>query len=256
MAKKTDALNRWWLFTAAAVLLSAAFIMKLFPVFAFVALAPLFALADGDGKSNGIWENAELILFALFIGFLSAVYFDVSQLLRISLLAILFTLPFILFSVVRGSLGPLTGNFLIILFWLALEYLLLKTGQGHRAIFLADLLRLKDGWMMWNGQTGYLGASLWILSVSWLLAKTFLQGRINWIVLLPAIVLLAFPWWYAERSPVGAVSRDQMLTLYNGATSLPAVYMDRGEWVVRTAAWVSVLVVLFSFVRNRTKKKN
>jgi len=256
MAKGTDQIDRWWLFLAAAALLSAAFLMKLLPVFAFVALAPLFRLSDGDGKNTNSWENTELILFALAIGFFSAVFFDVSQVFRLSLLAITFTLPFLAFALVRGTLGPLTGHFLVILFWLAIEYALVKVGLGRKVIFLADLLRLKDSWVAWNGHTGYLGASLWLLMVNWMTYKTFLQGRINWIFLLPAIALLVIPWWYGGAHPVEAIPRDQMITLYDGGKELPAVYVERGEWVVRTAAWVSVLVILFSLVRSRTKKKN
>lgn len=256
MAKGTERINRWWLFIAAAALLSAAFLMKLLPVFAFIALAPLFALADGDGKNTNSWENTELILFALAIGFFSSVLFDVTQLLKISLLAITFTLPFLGFSLVRGSLGPLTGHFLVILFWLALEYLLIKAGLGRHVILLADLLRLKDGWMTWNGHTGYLGASLWLLMVNWMVYKTFLQGKVNWIFLPVAVALVAAAFWTGARYPQELVTRDQMIALYDGGKALPVRYLERGEWVVRSAAWVSVLVLLFAFVRSRTKKKS
>ena len=256
MAKKTESLNRWWLFAAAVILLVAAFLMKLFPVFAFVAFAPLFVLAGSDGENENRWENAELILIALVIGFFSATMFDVSQLLRMVLLGIVFTMPFVLFSKVRGSLGPLTGDFLIIIFWLALEYLLLKSGQGRRTIFLADLIGLKEGWIKWNHHTGYLGGSLWILLVNWLMAKTFLRGKFNGILMMMVLILIAAPLWYAWQHPAEVISRNQMIALYENAASGASAYGNRGEWIVRTAAWVSVLVVLFSIVRTRTKKKN
>ncbi|MFM8348784.1 MAG: hypothetical protein ACKOAR_12140, partial [Bacteroidota bacterium] len=143
-----------------------------------------------------------------------------------------------------------------ILFWLALEYLLVKIGLGRNVIFLADLLRLKDTWVSWNGHTGYLGASLWLLLGNWMVYKTFLQGRINWVFLPVAIALVAGAFWAANNYPVELVTRDQMITLYDGGKTLPEQYLQRGEWVVRTAAWVSVLVILFALVRSRTKKKS
>jgi len=33
------------------------------------------------------------------------------------------------------------------------------------------------------------------------------------------------------------------------------MYLARGEFVVRTAAWLSTLILLFTFVKSQTKKR-
>jgi hypothetical protein len=48
----------------------------------------------------------------------------------------------------------------------------------------------------------------------------------------------------------------QMIALYsNDAEVVIENYKNRGELITRTAAWVSVLIILLAFVKNKIKKK-
>jgi type III secretory pathway component EscV len=74
MAKKNNNLfhNVWVLFAAATLLLSAGWLMKSFPILIFVAIAPLFAIADLAKDKDSPWNHLELILLSLSVSFFSA----------------------------------------------------------------------------------------------------------------------------------------------------------------------------------------
>ncbi|HWA35533.1 MAG TPA: hypothetical protein VG737_15435 [Cyclobacteriaceae bacterium] len=240
---------------ASALLLSAGWLMTSFPIFIFLGLAPLFALTDRADNTAGIWEKMEWVLIALTVHFLAARAFDFSFTASSILYAILFTLPFIGQIWMKQVLGSKAGKITIILFWLAIEYTILKIDPGH-GVYLADAVQQKAAWTHWNMNTGYLGASLWILVVNLLVYQTlFSKTSLKWHWIILTVIALAGPIVYSY-SQSSYLSRETMLNLYDlGDNTGNVTYLARGEFVVRTAAWISTLIILFTFVKAQTTKR-
>jgi hypothetical protein len=256
MAKKNNTtLKPWLLFLISATLLSAGWLVKSFPISVFFGIAPLFAIADQAKEGDDFWVHIEFILLALVVCFFSANTFNSSHLIEALLHAILLSLAFLGYSFSYQSLGSRLGKFTIIFFWLALEYLLLKLPWREQSIFLADGVQFKTEWLRWNSKTGYLGASLWILCTNLLVYIAFLKGKVNWYFAALSIICLVGPLIYSYSISVVGISRGEMISLYSIDRMEASSYFKRGELVARTAAWISVLILLMALVRNKTKKK-
>jgi hypothetical protein len=71
-----------------------------------------------------------------------------------------------------------------------------------------------------------------------------------------AILMIATPIMISYQIEPKGISREEMLTLYSLDTMESGdLYTKRGELIARTAAWISVLIVLLSVVKNQTRKK-
>jgi len=252
--------NRWLLFILATIFGVCAYWFRQWPVFSLVALIPCFALTDHP-KSSNVWGISEFLLFSFGISLYVGFHFDLSQIFTVVAMAAVFTLPFILFVISRLGGGPLTGHFLIIIYWLALEYITLKIlvlfnlFPQSNPVFLADFFLGREEWLKWNGHTGYLSISAWILISNWLGYRTIKGGAARWINLTLFIFVIAVPIAFSYWTDLLPITRNEMFSLYSTDKSVFENYSLQGEWMARTCAWVSVLVLLFSFVRYRTKKK-
>ena len=244
------------LLMAAIVLLAGGWLMTSFPIFIFFALSPLFALTDRASTTSTVWEKMEWVLLAQVISFLAARQFDFSYTVSSMVYGILFTLPFIGQVWVRQVLGSRVGKITIVLLWLALEYALLKVRSDDN-VFLADALRLQPEWLRWNIHTGYLGASLWILMTNWLVYLSVLSEKpFQWYWIAWTVAFLAGPIAYSYFLHDQSIGRGLMMNLYSGKSIVEDVtYLARGEFVVRTAAWLSTLILLFTFVKSQTTKR-
>lgn len=243
------------LFAAGTFLTGMAWLMRSFPLFAFFGLAPFIAIVYGQKNEESIWNSLELILLGLGLSYFCALFFAFDHLLDAIFLAMVFTLPFLGVSF-RRSLGQGAGLLALAFFWLTAEYIGLKIAFG-RTVFLADMVALKPQWVRWNVSTGYLGGSAWILLSNILLFKACLeQGKFNWFFLFLFLAFVAAPMAYSYTLSTSALDKAQMLRLYaNDTQGLSPTYVIHGEWIPRTATWVSVLMVLYSFVRKRITKK-
>ncbi|MBK5279338.1 MAG: hypothetical protein JJE09_10805 [Bacteroidia bacterium] len=256
-AKRGFDINPWILFLIATALLIMSWLMKSFPILIFVSLAPLFALADKIHSENKFWNYAELILIALALSLLAGHVFQRDYIISSIIQAIGYTLAFVGYGFVHQSLGSRAGKFTIIIFWLAIEYLFLKLLWPVETLFLADVIQLKTDWLNWTFHTGYLGSSLWILLTNLILyLAVFKEGKINWIWLGLFLVLLTAPILYSLSSKLSAINRQEMIALYTTAISeLEPNYLKQGEFIPRTAAWISILIFIFALVKNKTQKK-
>lgn len=255
MAKK-NSLPSYALFIASSLLLSGGWLMASFPIFIFLALAPLFALTDRATDTSSVWEKMEWVLLALIIAFAAAHAFEAAFLVSSMLYAILFTMAFIGHVWVRQTLGSRAGKITILLFWLAIEYLLLKV-RPSESTFLADSVRLQPDWVKWNIHTGYLGSTLWILVTNLMVYETFLSEKpFQWYWISLAVLFMLGPMAYSFTLENTPVSRAMMLGLYDGTTGIEDVaYLAQGEFIVRTAAWLSTLILLFTFVKSQTTSR-
>ncbi len=260
MAKKnnTTSINVWLLFSAATLLLSAGWLMKSFPVLIFIGIAPLFAISDGAKNKETPWNHLELILLSLALSFFCASFFNTTHLILVFAQSILLTLAFAGYTFSYQSLGGRIGKFTIIFFWLGLEYLMLKLPWRNDFYFLADSLKLQSSWWKWNADLGYLGISIWILTVNLILYLGFFKSSsLNWFLIALAVGLIIGPIVYsAYYLDISGINRDQMIALYsNKSGAIGETYKNRGELITRTAAWVSVLIILLAVVKNKIKKK-
>ncbi len=254
MAKETS-YPPFALFLASALLMTGGWFMASFPIFIFMGLGPIFALTDRATSTASVWEKMEWVLLALSLSFLAARFFELSQLVSSIAFGILFTLPFIGYVWVKQTLGPRVGKVSIVLFWLALEYLLLKIYPSSSP-FLADALRLQPAWTRWNTHTGYLGASAWILMANLMVYYAILsRNPFRWQWILLAVIFIVSPFIsYYFFEPI-SITRTDMLKLYSeNSTTTNVMYLARGEFIVRTAAWISTLILLFTLVKSQTTK--
>jgi hypothetical protein len=248
-------LSVWWLFLAGTVLLSLGWFMKPFPVFVFIGLAPFFAILDHTIESENFWEHSELILIGLAIFFFSTFLFDPSSLVKAIILAIVFTLPFLGFAYIHESFGARTIKLTVIFLWLGMEYAMVKIQWPGQAIYLADAFQFVPTWLRWNHETGYLGASAWILLANWVFYGGLLRPSVNWFLIFLGLAIVISPIAYSLSLNISPIVRSEMITLYKDNSILDNAYSANGELVARTCTWLSVLIVLFAVVKSRVTKK-
>ena len=256
MAKKNNAdLPTWILFIVSAALMAAGWLMKPFPLFIFLGFAPLFAIMDKIKEDDSFWTNIEFILLALVVSFFAVYSFDSGHLVTAMVQAIAFSFAFLGYSFAHQSLGERLGKFTIIFFWLGLEYVALKLPWRTNTIFLADAIQLRPEWVKWTSHTGYLGISLWILVCNLLVYISVLRSGINWYLVTLALLAIVAPIIYSYFNIGHGIDHSQMISLYTGAKQEADQYNKQGELVTRTAAWISVLILLLAFVKTQTRKK-
>lgn len=258
MAKSKN-IEPWILCAASGVLLSAGWLMRSFPVFVFVGIAPLFAIADravAHVKKQSAWNYIELILLVLVVMYWSASFFEGDRLVIGALQAIVIGLVFAAYTFSKISIHEGLGKWLLILYWLAAEFLFLVLAPSQFA-FLADSLALKSDWVRWSRHTGYHGVTAWILLCNLLLFVGLLkQKKVQWAGLVFFVIALALPLWYSHQLAEPGITRSDMVNHYSGTSvNLPEPYLNQGEFVSRTASWISLLILVFSFVKNKVKQK-
>jgi hypothetical protein len=221
-----------------------------------VGYAPLFALMDRVSEKKPFWNQFEFILFTLSVSLFAANLFNTNLLFISITQAIILTLPFIVYGFARQALGERTIKFTVIFLWLAAEYLFLKSPWNESLVYLADGFMLHTQWLTFTQHSGFLGISLWILICNLLTYQSFFKKGtfdIPWIVAF--VVCMIAPPLLAISMKWEPITRSTMLSLYQNTSVENAVYATRGEWIARTAAWISVLVILLSIVKNKTGKK-
>lgn len=257
MAKesKNQKVNPYVLAVISAVLLTAALLMKSFPVLIFVAIAPLFAITDHTNENN-FWNKIELIAAAFAVALVAWSQLDESLVMTVVLEPIVLALVFLAFTYSKRGLGSRLGMLTLILFWLAMEYLKAKFFVNKPVFYLASVLDLKPGWLRWTKSTGYLGASLWILMANWFVYLGLFRNGLRISYLLVFLVVILGPIFYSYTLQTDYAMHARMYQLYMGHPSTQADgYSERGEWIARTAAWISVLIFLSAFVKDNIRKK-
>lgn len=238
-------------------LMSAGWLMKPFPILMFVGLAPLFAIADQAKDHASPWNRFELILLALVVALLAAHVFNFSFIIFVFVQAIALTLAFVGYAFAYQNLGSRLGKFTIVFFWLGLEYAFLKLPWRNDFVFLSDVFLLHPTWCSWNVYTGYLGGTVWILVVNLLFyLSVFREGGFSVSIFIVALALIAAPIFYSYQADESATTRLDMLSVYsNTSPQVSEKYLKQSELSARTAAWISVLIILLAFVKNQTRKK-
>jgi apolipoprotein N-acyltransferase len=244
------------LFILAQSLLLIAFAFRDFPIFVFVAIAPLFALINNHTELKDFY-----LPFIVATGTALVFYFTMQESMQQSSVlswCIYFCLLAAVFAiyVFLQRLAPQAINkFALIIFILGSEYLFLKLSENVNPVFLADLLQNKTNWTRWNVLTGYTGSTLWILVVNLVLYQAlFVPRKINWALCILAVLIILIPIFYSYKMSGIPLTKLDVIGLYNHSVTSNSVYSERGELISRTGAWVSVLIIIFTLIKGLTKK--
>ena len=124
----------------------------------------------------------------------------------------------------------------LVVFWIAIEFIMLlwlpfDTSGWMLGVPLINAFA-EGGWMAYTGKAGY---SLWALLGGLLLFKSFERGKIFIPALAGALLLMVIP------------------ALINFNENGTKDFYAQGEWIGRTCMWVSILILIYSFVKRKTK---
>lgn len=227
--------------------------ISFFPITIFIAFAPLFALLDIPENN----AKADRIVFgAVALGAIFGRSFTYDHLIGVVFFGIILALLFKGFKLAQRVV-PKIKKVMLIIAILALEFIVLKLGYLKEPVFIADSLQHATHWTGWNNYTGYLGMSFWVLIVNLFFYKAlFEKPTWHWPSALLGVFLLIIPVLISLNTDWTTITRLDMEQVYlSGGYSINAIrYLQQGEWIARTATWISVLMVMFTLIKIRTKK--
>jgi hypothetical protein len=193
MAKKTEpVLPTWVNFLLATGLLVTMWLVSSFPIAAFFAFTPLLVIAARAGsRKEWEWGGYDLIWVALSAGFFAGADFQAEKSIQSLLLAVVFTLPFLLGGWIQRSTTLHVGWAATVVLWTSLESALtsMKPGIG---IDLSHVFAVSSGWIRWTRDLGTLSAGTWILLVNAAWAAALQGGRVR-MALIAGGILIAAP---------------------------------------------------------------
>ncbi len=239
------------LFLTFVCLVVTAILTRSIPILSFIALAPLLAMVDQPNS----FRNSNRVIIATFIVAL-IFYFFVQQksILNITLYSALVIALFWTFTEIQTARQNVVNKFMLVILLLAIEYLILKFALTPQRIFVADFMEAKPTWTRWNIYTGYLGSSLWILTTNLIFYQSiFKSDKIKKWTLVIAILFVVLPIVYSLYLSNPAINKTDMIMLYTNE-GIENLYSRNGELISRTGAWVSVLIVIFTIVKSKTKR--
>lgn len=242
---------------SAAFFVGAGFIPQ-FPFFIFAALAPLFLLFEHGRKENAalphLFGRIFIVLLVSFLAWNTKYTFLTWMDWMVPLIhALAITLAFVVFHFTDKHAKNRLGVFTLIIYWLAMEFLLLQGHPAFARFFLASAFDQYPGLIGWNAYTGFLGVSLWILIVNVLLFYSvfaedrLFKGKISWPGLAGSLLLGCLPVFFGADTI--AIVREDLVT----GDAMSKQLAGSGEYIGKTAVWVAVLLLLYSFVRREVK---
>jgi len=240
------------LFLAGSALITMSALVTSFPLFIFIAFAPFFALLDFSWSSK-----IYFVLLASVAGLLTEIVLYSFDLNTPALTYIfLITALFCSFRIAQQFTQNRLNKFTLVILVIALEFLLLKFLTQTDPFFLADFVRYKPEWTRWNMYTGYLGTSLWIMATNLLMYQAiFKSGKVNILFALIGVLSIVVPILYSLQLENDTITKQEMLNAYSiNPSSLKNAYTPYGELISRTGAWVSILIIIFTLVRIKTRK--
>ena len=221
--------------------------------FVFIAIAPLFALLDVKIDIKNVYG----IVSGLFVlAAITLVMREISPATGTVFYAVIVMGAFVFYQLMRYQTQNRLNKLSLTILLIGIEYFLLKLSLGNWITFLADAVQERTAWTRWNIYTGYLGSTAWILLVNLLFYQAvFKKEKISWFLVILALVAILLPILYSIDLTNNAVTKEQVIRFYRGDQSgLTNPYILYGELISRTGAWLSILIIIFTFVRAKTKK--
>lgn len=194
------------------------------------------------------------VLLYIFLGILSGKFIQSSISVITLVHSVILALAFIIYSYTDHFLSYRFNALNIVIFWLGLQYVSLKLFPSDGLFFLAAAPSIPSAWVSWNIKTGFLGVSFWVFVINLFVYKSFFSvGRTNWLFVIFTILIIIAPVLISLKLNYSPLTAQDMLNAYRQHKG-PASYSEYGEWIARTAAWISVLVVIFTLVKLKTQK--
>lgn len=222
-------------------------------LFIFIAIVPLFALVDIRIDIKNIYG----IISGLFVlAAITLVMREISPATGTVFYAIVVMGVCVCYVLMQHETQNRFNKLSLTILLIGSEYLLLKLSLGNWITFLADAVQDRNDWIRWNVYSGYLGATAWILLVNLLFYQALIKkDKINWFLVVLGFIAVVLPILYSIDLTNNAVTKEQVLRFYKGDESgLTNPYLLYGELISRTGAWLSILIIIFTFVRAKTKK--
>lgn len=235
--------------------------IEVFPFFIFAGLAPVFALFNNRQEQTSSKLNLHIRIFVIvlvvfLVWNINYVNSTLAHWLIPVVHALAVMLAFVAFDFTDKYARNRIGFFTLAIYWLAVEFLLLRAHPEFSRFFLATAFNSHPEVVEWNAYTGFLGVSLWIIFVNILLYRCIFKdnavftGNINWIGLAATIIVACAPFFIDVEG--AAILREDLLV--NGADAKQLA--GSGEYIGKTAVWVTVLLLLYSFVKREVSKND
>ncbi|ELR72178.1 apolipoprotein N-acyltransferase [Fulvivirga imtechensis AK7] len=243
----------------AIIFLSLGKLIAAMPFLTFLGLAPLFTLFYNRQKEASaklsLYVKIFIVLATTFLLW-NAAYSNENLISHIQPVfhAIIMLLPFAIYGFTNKYARNRLGFFTIPIYWLALEYLLLQFQPVFAGFFLGSVFSDHPELISWNIYTGFLGVSLWILIINILLFycvfkdNALFNGNIRWAGLIAAIIVTCVPFFLATDA-IAITHKD----LVSGGSALEKQAYGSSEFIGKTAVWISVLLLLYSFVKREVR---
>ncbi|MDX1627438.1 MAG: hypothetical protein R3345_01995 [Fulvivirga sp.] len=230
-----------------------------FPLLLLVALAPLLAILQIEHTFR--WKYFDLIvLVVLLISLLlGGAIANKSPFLYLPYAASVWV-AFVMYSFTQNHVQNHFGLLVWGIYWITIEYLLLVI-EASFAYYTLGAEIANIGLTPWSGSTGILGVSAWVLFSNAMIyivlfkANGLLEGNFRWLSLSYAVILIFLPAIIPSIFELDfkAISAQEVYNLYAGRPIENTSYQQTGEFLGRTGAWVSVLVIIYTFVKRTVK---
>ena len=135
------------------------------PGFILLAVAPIIALRE-DRKSDSLIDNIKYIFVIPIVIVMAHLIAATLQGFEINYALLIIygfatVLPFLLLEISENYAPNKWGVLMLVVYWIALEYLLLKINLELSNYYLANALPIH--WVGWNVYTGFLGGTAFVL---------------------------------------------------------------------------------------------
>jgi len=229
------------------------------PILTFIGIAPLLVLLTLDHKFK--YKSFDfLVLTGLVISHTICGLLD-GQSIWLSLTygtAVWVSTVIYLFTNKhsRNKIGMLT----MVIYWMAIEYALLKISPAFAFLLIGTAFE-NSSMIPWSAYSGITGVSCWVLIANILLYISLfkhggiLNGQVRWLSICYSIILIALPVIISffitfDQQPL---TGEVVYNLYSNKEVSVFPYANNGEVFGRTSAWVSVLILIYAFVKREVK---
>ena len=218
--ERSDKSKRWWLMaTVGGAFLSIGFPPSFLLPFIFIGFVPFLKMEQEISDAfpgTSKWRIFKLTYHGLLLWNILTTYWVTNTaflagLFAIFVNALLMTIPFMAYHVVKKKLAPRLALPSFIAFWISFEYFHLNWELSWPWLTLGNTFAKFPSWVQWYEYTGVFGGTLWILAVSMMLfviwhkaeslkrIKSKALIRPVLIVLVPIIVSVCWYYSYEEK---------------------------------------------------------
>ncbi|GAA0891542.1 hypothetical protein GCM10009122_12210 [Fulvivirga kasyanovii] len=245
---------------SAIVLLGLAKITPALSFLIFIGWVPLFALLHNQQKESSpkgalILKTFIVLLATFLIWNITFINQKPTQWLLPLIYSTALTCSFIIFGFTDKHARNRLGFYTIPIYWLAIEFLLYQLHPQFSRFMLGSVLSSQPAFISWNVHTGFMGVSLWVLLSNITLFNAILKdrapthGNISWPALILAIAIIVIPTLLSNDTL--AITQTDLL---NEKAIAAKQVSGSGEYIGKTAVWVSILLILYSFVKKEVSK--